>query len=117
MSYVSFHDRRKPAHPTIEQSYKMWRIKEGLDEPEDDKQTNFLKQVKAIYLPWRSAPRDYVEANWTWIKDLAMRDWIVDKYGVPVKPDGATGVSKAWKFAKEYGLWEHGRVTRKTGLV
>lgn len=117
MSYVTFHDQRKPAYPKLEQAYKMWRIKEGIDPPEDDKQVNFLKQVAGIYLPWRKAPRDYIDANWDWVRELALRDWIVDEYGRPVKPDGATGVSSCWKFAKENRLWEHGRITRKSGLV
>lgn len=117
MTYVVFSDARKPVYPTLEQGYKMWRIKEGLDPAEDDKQTHYLNQVKAIYLPWRKAPDDYIEANWEWIRDLALRDWIVNEYGIPVKPDGATNVSGAWKFAKKFGLWDHGRVIRKSGLV
>lgn len=89
-----------------EQGIKIWR---GLHEPDnlDQQQLEYLGTIKRLFLNWRDAPEDYIEANLSSIIPLALNEWRVDKHGRPLKP----ATEFAWKFSKRWGLWNQGQPT------
>lgn len=88
---------------TAEQGAKLW---EGLCDPSnlDDKQLDYLKSIKSIYLNWRNAPDSYIEEHLDKIIPQALSEWSVDARGKTLKP----ATEHAWTFARKWALWDKG---------
>lgn len=92
---------------SAEQGEKLWK---GLRDPNglDEAQLDFLSKVKRLFLNWHVAPDDYIKENLKSIIPIALIEWRVDRYGIPLQP-----ISKvSWAFARRWGLWENGAPTR-----
>lgn len=100
MALVIFHDgTRQTVKP--ETAHMVWQVLNGKIEA-DEKQTAFVERVQAVYLNWRTAPDDYIEANKDLIFRTAIRGWMRDGDGNFTRPDPSDQF--AVDFAKRWNL-------------
>jgi hypothetical protein len=106
MAHIVYNSGFKKSLPA-EQALKLWKALHNPAGLSDD-QIDRLREIKAIYLNWHTAPAEYIRENLGSILPLALADWAVDrKTGKPTRPAS----DRAWVFAKRWGLWENGKPT------
>ena len=110
MAYVEFIDGQRQLYrkpDDIRRLVLVWRVITGQEKQPDPVTKLYASKVKKVRLNWHEAPEDYVRWNLNEILPSALREWAVDVHGNVLRP----GNSRAWDFAKKYGLWKGGKPT------
>lgn len=108
MALLKF-DNKRVETVSAEIGANIWKILNG--EVEATKaQEDYIATITEVILNWRNAPDSYINHKLDLFRTLALGDWMCDRQGNITRPSDDT----SWKFAKRWGLWEHGQ---KTSIV
>lgn len=110
MAYILHTDGTREVRSEAE-AEKLWLIKVGRARPTTKAQEKYVELIRQtvtkVKLNYRTAPDDYIRANFDEVMENALRDWVVDRRGNPTRPQSDFDLA----FAIKWGLWYRGKPT------
>lgn len=110
MAYILHTDGTREVRSEAE-AEKLWLIKVGRARPTNEAQEKYVKlirsTIKKVKLNWRTAPDEYIRANFDEVIEAALQNWSVDRSGNPLRPQTDWDLA----FAIKWGLWYRNKPT------
>lgn len=88
----------------------VWEVLSAKVKPTKE-QKLFCDNVSDVFLSWRHAPDDYIEASQDVVFPMAIATWTVTHEGVPTRPEPSDELGRT--FGKRWGLLEHGYASER----
>lgn len=110
MAYILHIDGTRELRSEAE-AEKLWLIKVGRARPATPAQENYIKLIRStirkVKLNYRTAPDEYIRANFDEVIEEALKSWSVDRRGNPTRPQTDWDLA----FAIKWGLWYRNKPT------